>query len=266
MWSFSGLVFWRGLMLNDEELHSYQQDGQINSPVSISSEMLETIKEKMGLFFINNPELDQDYAPDLFKYDRSWLDIAKAPEILDIVAQIIGDDIICWGSAFFAKRGLGGKATPWHQDGQYWPIEPLETCTVWIAVDHATEENGCLRVIPGSHKNREHFAHFRDDSDEIVLNQALDLDSLPFGNPRSVILKPGMFSIHDAFMIHGAEANNSGQQRAGLTFRYMPGTSHFNRLKAKEMVNELGVIDISERDIFLMRGFDRSRLNDISEI
>ena len=117
-------------MLSDKELKSYQQDGQINSPVNLSSEMMQTIKEKMDLLFNNNPELDQDYAPDLFKYDKTWLDIAKAPEILDIVAQLIGDNIICWGSAFFAKKGIGGKATPWHQDGQYWPIEPLETCTV----------------------------------------------------------------------------------------------------------------------------------------
>ena len=253
-------------MLSDEELKSYQQDGQINSPVSLSSEMMQTIKKKMTLLFNNNPELDQDYAPDLFKYDKSWLDIAKAPEILDIVAQLIGDDIICWGSAFFAKRGFGGKATPWHQDGQYWPIEPLETCTAWIAVDKATEENGCLKVIPGSHISRKHFEHFRDDSTEIVLNQALNLAALPFKEPRNVILEPGMFSIHDAFMIHGAEANNSGKQRAGLTFRYMPASSHFNRQKAQKMVEELGVIDISERDLFLMRGSDKLNLNRISDI
>jgi len=252
-------------MFSINQLKSYRLDGQINSPVRLSPEMMEIITQKMRDLFSENPKLDQDYVPDLFKYDKTWLDIAKAPEILDSVAQLIGEDIICWGSAFFAKKGIGGKATPWHQDGQYWPIEPLETCTAWIAVDHVNQENGCLKVIPGSHRDKKHFAHFRDDSDDIVLNQALDLSLLSFGEPRNVILESGMFSIHDAFMIHGAEANNSGKQRAGLTFRYMPATSHFNRQKAQNMVKELGVIDISERDLFLMRGSDKSGLNDICE-
>ena len=253
-------------MLNKNEVKSYFLDGQINSSISLSPDMMKTVQKKMKNLFSDNPELDQDYAPDLFKYDTTWLDVARAPEILDIVAQLIGEDIICWGSAFFAKKGIGGKATPWHQDGQYWPIEPLETCTAWIAVDHATKENGCLKVIPGSHESRTHFLHSRDDSDDIVLNQALDLSKFSFGEPRNVILEPGMFSLHDAFMIHGAGANNSGKQRAGLTFRYMPTTSYFNRQKAKQMVKELGVIDISERNLFLVRGSDRSGLNDVSDI
>ena len=81
--------------------------------------------------------------------------------------------------------------------------------------------------------------------------------------PRDIILKPGMLSIHDAFIIHGANANNSGKQRSGLVFRYMPATSHFNREKARQMANEMGIVDVSEREIFLLRGINVSELNDV---
>ena len=69
-----------------------------------------------------------------------------------MVGQLIGPDIALWNMSFFAKPALNGKKTPMHQDGEYWPIVPLATCTVWIAIDEATVENGCLRYIPGSHK------------------------------------------------------------------------------------------------------------------
>ena len=55
---------------------------------------------------------------------------------------------------FLQNLPLDGHATPWHQDGQYWPIRPLATCTVWLAIDDANIENGCLRFIKGSHKDK----------------------------------------------------------------------------------------------------------------
>ncbi len=252
-------------MIGKDQIEIYKRDGQLTPPIVLNPVLVKKIQLKMETFFLNNPELDQDYAQNLFKYDRSWVEIAALQEILDIVAQVIGDNIICWSSAFFSKKGIGGKATPWHQDACYWPIEPLETCTVWIAIDEATEENGCLQVIPGSHKKRKFFAHRRDNNEKLVLNLALDVPEAEFGVPRNVTLKPGMLSIHDAFIIHGANANNSGKRRSGLVFRYMPATSHFNRAKARQMASEMGIVDVSEREIFLLRGINLSELNDVQQ-
>ena len=72
--------------------------------------------------FESRPDLDPDYIPHLIEIDRSWLGYAQHPAILDVVERILGPDIVVWGSALFCKRATGGKATPWHQDGQYWPI------------------------------------------------------------------------------------------------------------------------------------------------
>ena len=66
---------------------------------------------------------------------------AKKPEILNCVKQVIGPNLAIWNQSFFAKPGINGKATPWHQDGEYWPIKPLESVTVWLSIDEVTEEN-----------------------------------------------------------------------------------------------------------------------------
>lgn len=250
-------------MLTPVEMEQYRRDGQITSGVRLSDETVRELNSKMEAFFTSAPGIDQDYAPNLIDRDPSWLKYAKAPEILDAVSSVLGNDIIVWGSALFAKRGVGGKATPWHQDGHYWPIRPLATVTAWVAMDDVAADNGCMRVIPGSHRDQILHEHYREDSDDVVLNQALDIDDGRFGAPRDVTLAPGEFSIHDVYLLHGAEPNNSGRRRAGLVFRYMPATSHYDRDLARRQVREMNVLDISDRNLYLVRGIDRSGRNDI---
>jgi len=250
-------------MLSAVEKDLYRQDGQLTSKRALSPQTVREMREKMETFFAKRDGIDQDYAPNLIDQDNSWLKFAKMPEILDMVAELIGKDIIVWGSALFAKKGTGGKATPWHQDGHYWPITPLETVTAWIAIDDVNIDNGCMRVIPGTHHDRKLFDHYREDSPDVVLNQALEVGDGRFGEPRDIVLKPGEFSIHDVYLVHGAMPNNSGRHRAGLVFRYMPATSHYDRALAHQQVAEMGVLDISNRQLHLVRGVDRSGLNDV---
>jgi ectoine hydroxylase-related dioxygenase (phytanoyl-CoA dioxygenase family) len=241
-------------MLSEQQIRNYQKDGQISVPDKLDAEFVKFAREKMESLFNHHPELGTDYVPHLIEIDNSWLDIAKSPVILDVVEQLIGSDIIVWGSALFCKQPMAGKSTPWHQDGHTWPIRPLVTVTVWIALDPANAENGCLQVIPGSHLSKELYQHVVKNDDGAVLNQVLSLSDL--GNPevRDVVLESGRFSIHDAYMVHGAEPNNSAYRRAGLTFRYMPANSYFDRELARWQVRELGVVDVSERELHLVRG------------
>ena len=190
-------------MLNSKHMKNYFIDGQITSPLKIDSKIIDDIRSTMEKLFREHPELGMDYVHSLIERDKKWLEFAKTPIVLDLVESIIGPDIIVWGSALFCKKGVGGKATPWHQDGQYWPIRPLETVTIWIAIDASTTENGCLRVIPGSHTERKLYNHGKNDSDEVVLNQELDINLLPKSEPRDIelpnlpcnIISPGLASI-----------------------------------------------------------------------
>jgi len=249
--------------LNAEELARYREDGIVVPRSGLSRPTVEALSTKLDSFLVEQKITDADYVPDIIERDPSWLDYATRPEILDAVAQLIGEDIIVWGSALFCKAGKGGKATPWHQDGHYWPIRPLETVTAWIAIDNVNAENSCLRVIPGSHRDRVSYSHDVDHSDAIILNQVLKPEHLQSAPPRDIELEPGRFSIHDVYLIHGANPNNSGKRRAGLVFRYMPASSHFDRMLAAQQVRDMGVLDLSRRKLHLVRGVDRSGRNDI---
>ena len=249
--------------LTAEDVARYRQDGIIIAPKGLSPATVDELRAKLDRFLADQKITDADYVPDIIERDPSWLRFGVMPEILDTVAQLIGEDIIIWCSALFCKAGKGGKATPWHQDGHYWPIRPLETVTAWIAIDDVNAENSCLRVIPGTHKGRVSYTHDVDNSDTIILNQVLKPEHLQSAPPRDIELAPGRFSIHDVYLIHGANPNNSGKRRAGMVFRYMPATSHFDRELAARQMRELGVLDLTTRKLHLVRGVDRSGRNDI---
>ena len=249
-------------MLTLEEVAHYHEVGQVTPAFRLGDDVISAIEAKAEALFASRPDLDQDYAPNLIEIDAGWLDFAIQAEILESVAQLIGEDIIVWGSAFFCKKGVGGKKTPWHQDAAYWPIVPMAASTVWIAFDHSTPDNGCMRVIPGSHKERRLFSHHTSSADDIVLKQELSEDELPTAAPVDIILEPGMVSFHDPFILHAAEPNNSGARRGGLTFRYLPTTSFWDReLEARAGVQ--GKAYNSTRQLHLVRGVDVCGRNDI---
>ena len=251
------------LPLGAEEIARYRQDGIVVPRTGFDAATVAALRVKLERFLVAQKITDTDYVPDIIERDPSWLEIGTRPEILDAVAQLIGEDLIIWGSALFCKAGKGGRATPWHQDGHYWPIRPLATVTAWIAIDDVNTENSCLRVIPGSHRDKVSYSHDTDNSDTIILNQVLKPEHLQSAPPRDIELSPGKFSIHDVYLIHGANPNNSGKRRAGMVFRYMPASSHFDRALARRQVEEMGVLDLSKRKLHLVRGVDRSGLNDI---
>jgi hypothetical protein len=194
--------------------------------------------------------------------DRVWLDYARIPEVLDMVEQLIGPDFALWGTTVFGKPAGTGKRVPWHQDGEYWPIRPLATCSAWIALDAATPENGCLRVIPGSHKQQRLRAHAQDDSDELALNQVLDASEYDEADAVDFVLEPGQVSLHDVYLVHGSEPNRSDKRRAGYVCRYMPTSSYFDRTIGAELQAKGNLVDFATRPLFLMRGRDVSGRND----
>jgi non-heme Fe2+,alpha-ketoglutarate-dependent halogenase len=146
-------------------------------------------------------------------------DLLTHPRIVAYVKDLLGDDVVGWGSHFFCKMPGDGKRVSWHQDASYWPLSPSRTVTAWLAIDDATVENACMRFIPGSH----HFGHLTytltENDDSNVLDQAV-VDADQFGTPVDVELKAGEMSLHSDLLLHGSEANQSNRRRCGLTLRY----------------------------------------------
>lgn len=195
---------------------------------------------------------------------REFLDLARDPAILDMVEQVLGPDIILWGCHIFCKPAGDGLETPWHQDGHYWPIRPLATCTVWVALDDSVVENGCLRVIPGSHRARVTHTHLREDRDDLVLTQRTIDDAFDERDAVDIELQAGQMSMHDVYIIHGATVNRSTRRRTGVALRYMPGSSVLERnLTPGE--GKTGVpVQWASRPLWLLRGQDRTGRNDFA--
>jgi len=250
-----------GVLLSIAEIAKYNEDGYVIPKFRLSQETLEAIRRNYDQLLSQHPEF-VDYCPSLLAYDLSFLNYARTPEILDMAEQLIGPDIALWNSSFFAKPAEKGRATPWHQDGEYWPIRPLATCTVWIAIDDSTPDNGCLRVIRGSHKNKDLRQHNTNPDPNLTLNQELPLTEYDEERAEDIVLEAGQMSLHDVFIVHGSAANTSGKSRRGMTLRLMPTTSVYDRQIAREQHEKIGIVDHSVRTLFLMRGKDASGQND----
>ncbi|CAN0140823.1 unnamed protein product, partial [Phaeothamnion confervicola] len=194
---------------------------------------------------------------------REFFDYVSDPGLLDVIEQIIGPDIVLWASAVFCKPATTGLEVPWHQDGQYWPIRPRATVTVWIALDDVCVDNGCMRVIPGSHRLGE-FSHEVSEREDLVLNNVLNDARICLEQARNIELEAGQVSLHDVELVHGSQANTSGRRRAGYAIRYMPSTSLYDRSLAMGGASQSAPVEFKQRPIWLVRGEDRCGQNDFT--
>lgn len=251
-------------MLTPDEINTYHEKGYVTPDYRLPAALLDDIRSRHDRLLQAHPEFD-NYCPSLLAYDTGFLAAARDETLLAMVQQLIGPDIALWNSSFFAKPANGGHATPWHQDGEYWPIEPLATCTVWIAIDAATPENGCLQVIPGSHKEQRLRQHNTNNASDLTLNQELDQAEFDSNAAEFIELEPGQVSLHDVYLVHGSDANHSEHSRRGMTLRIMPTSSYYNRQTAHEKAVAGGFLDHSERTLYLLGGVDQSGRNDFSQ-
>ena len=146
-------------------------------------------------------------------------DILTHPAIVDYVADLLGEDVVAWGSHFFCKMPGDGKDVAWHQDASYWPLSPSNAVTVWLAIDDADLENGCMKFIAGSQHSGHLTYRKSDPGDHSVLDQVVD-NAEQYGPVVIDDLKAGQVSIHNDLLLHGSDANNSTRRRCGLTLRY----------------------------------------------
>jgi ectoine hydroxylase-related dioxygenase (phytanoyl-CoA dioxygenase family) len=155
--------------------------------------------------------------------DAFWARLISDPRLVEIGSLFEGDDLALFAANYLIKEPRTGKRVEWHQDGPVWPLEPHEVVTLWLAIDHVDKENGCLRVVPGSHKlgalpvkdleGDGNFFNFRVDAD-ISESDAVDLP-----------MEPGDVEVHHPLLFHSSNANTSERRRAGMNIHYIPTTT-----------------------------------------
>jgi hypothetical protein len=153
----------------------------------------------------------------------TWLNaLIRHPRILDAVEDIIGPDILCWGTSFFIKEARNPGYVSWHQDSTYWGLSSPDVVTAWVALTPSNLENGAMAVIPASH-TMEQVPH-RDTFDRHNLltrgqEIAVEVDEAA---AVPLILKPGEMSLHHVRLVHGSPPNPSPDRRIGFAIRYIP--------------------------------------------
>ena len=151
-----------------------------------------------------------------------WLyDLLRDPAVVGPVQSILGPDLLVWGTSFFAKEAGDPAHVTWHQDSTYWGLEPMDILTAWIAFTPSRRENGCMRVLPGSHAAGQ--LHHRDTfaADNLLSRGqeiAVDVDA---AEAADLVLQPGEMSLHHVGIVHGSEPNGSTIPRIGFTVRYI---------------------------------------------
>lgn len=258
--------------LSAAEVAAYHRDGQVTPAWRLPPELLARMRASLDRLVAARADIRPDFialphvpwdGPGGVEIAREFFGYATTPEFLDIVEQLIGPDIVLWASTVFCKRAGDGLEVPWHQDGQYWPIRPRATVTMWIALDDSTPENGCMRVIPGSHRMGD-FSHEVSDREDLVLNNVLNDPRLDLSTARDVCLEAGQLSLHDIALVHGSQPNRSAKRRAGFAIRYMPSTSHYDRSLPMGGASNTAPVEFARRPIWLVRGADRCGKNDFA--
>lgn len=222
---------------------------------------LETESKAFGFKTVRDRHLDAPFIMDLF----------RKPEITEVLAQLLGPDILIWRSHVFNKPP-GAASIPWHQASTYMledykqPIlhtpnkNILFQLTVWIAVDNATLANGCMEFIPGTHNKMRKISVGKGD--KFYSSQfAMDVD-LEKTKPVAMPLKPGQFVVFSERCVHGSKGNDTDTRRMGINFRAItPETSAYTNQKKHYAAHHQLTWDLKNWRMVTLRGEDRLKLS-----
>jgi non-haem Fe2+, alpha-ketoglutarate-dependent halogenase len=235
--------------LKAEQVEHYRREGYLKGLPVFSPEEVRRLQEEFPrLAALLPPGKNINFVNWWHKRNRFLYDLCMDPRLLDPVEDLLGPDFFLWGSQFFVKAPGDQRVTPWHQDAQYWPLSPLRAVTVFIAFTDCDQENGCLRVVPGTHRGPGLRHHVSGDA-RYVLPQEIDPGQFDPATAVDLELRAGEISLHHDGLVHGSEANRSDRWRIGFTMRF----------SSTDVRCDLAVWPTFQA--FMARGEDRYRLN-----
>lgn len=205
----------------DPVLARYEHDGYTIFRSVIDADLVAEASDHVAWLQEHHPDrAGEELTHELVARDAFWIRLVSDGRLLDVAQRFIGPDIALFASHYISKPPFSGKAVLWHQDGAYWPLEPMNVVTLWLAVDESTPDNGCMRVIPGSHTGELHELRDRGDVANVLGSEsAVEVDE---STAVDLILAPGDVEVHHPGIMHSSTANTSPRRRCGLTIRYIP--------------------------------------------
>lgn len=177
-------------------------------------------------------------------------ELATHPRVLDAMEGLLGPDLVLWAMHWWYKEPGNGKRIPWHQDGHYWPMAPKKNVTAWFAVGPTFKANGCLRIVPGSHKTTVKHENLGDKNSHFA--EGIPVGAVDESKALDVEMNPGEAVFFNEATFHGSEPNTSDVPRVAFSLRYTTPEVKF----LTDQWSDAGRI----RPI-LVRGTDRYKVN-----
>jgi non-heme Fe2+,alpha-ketoglutarate-dependent halogenase len=212
-------------VLTPTQIFGFERDGFVSPVRAMSESRAGWYRERLEAF-------EAAYPDDRLKLDQKahmicpWVDeMIRERAILDAVEDLIGGDILCWGTSLRAKQPDGKTFAGWHQDTAYADVRPI-VVIVALALSRAGSENGCIRAIPGSHRGQllPHKEAFRTDS---ILSREQYIDA-PVDEAAAVdlALNPGEIALFDNAIIHSSKPNFDRDRRIIFLLEMVPTTAY----------------------------------------
>ncbi|MEC7538296.1 MAG: phytanoyl-CoA dioxygenase family protein [Pseudomonadota bacterium] len=160
-----------------------------------------------------------------------WInEMMRLPQILDTVEDLLGPDVMVWSSHLYPKEPGDGRFISWHQDSAHWGLDSNQIVTVWVALTAASEENGCMRMLPGSHiAGIAPHCDTWDPNNILTRGQTIDAE---IDETRTVwtTLQPGEASMHHVDMWHASKPNETDKRRVGVALRHITPAARQERV------------------------------------
>ena len=211
--------------LTSKQLKDYEDHGFVSPIDVLTSDEANEIKEEIE-------KIEKKWPDELDGLGRNYVHmispvfdkVCHNAKILDAVESIIGQNILVGGTTLFIKDPDKKGFVSWHQDAKYIGFEPHNWVTAWLAVTDANEENGCMRMWAGTHKEKilEHKDTFNESN---LLTRGQTVQNVPIEKTTPNILKAGQLSLHHPMIVHGSGPNKSNQRRIGFVIQSYIGTN-----------------------------------------
>jgi len=209
-------------LLTDAQVQDFHRDG-IAFPISVLSD------EEAAKYLALSNDLEQQLGgkpkpvelAQMHFHFRWAYNLAMHPKVLDAVEDVLGPNVLAWALSLFPKHPHDPSYISWHQDGMYWGLDSTQVATAWIALSSSTVENGCMRVVAGSQRDR-YVPHVETFAEGNLLSRGQEVAvEVNDDEATDVVLKAGELSLHDVRIIHGSNANQSDEKRVGFAVRYV---------------------------------------------
>ena len=211
--------------LSSNQLKQYEDKGFV-SPIDIfSKDKAKEIRNEIELIENERPgELEKSGRYNAHLISPLLDEVTHNSDMLDAVQSLIGENILVCGTTLFIKNPNEKGFVSYHQDAKYIGLEPHNWVTAWVALTDSNENNGCMRMWSGSHKNnlKKHDQKFNDGN---LLTRGQTVKNVPKQKTTPLILEAGQMSLHHPTVVHGSGLNKSNDRRIGFVIQSYIGTN-----------------------------------------